>query len=224
VAAALREAEDVDAPPVVAFLQGAAGDASTRFTRRAQTFAEATRQGGMLAGGVLRGALDARPLDPIPPAVRRTTVRVPTKHLPSADEAARQVAEAEAVWQEHEQDPSTPAARIARTRYEGALMQTDLRAAGLPAELDLPVTAISLGDVAWVHLPVEPFASYAATIRAASPFADTRIVGYTDGYFGYLADAAGHANGVYEALSSPFDPAGGDVLTEGAIDLLTALR
>ncbi len=37
---------------VVAFLQGAAGDVSTRFTRRAADFAEATRLGGLLADAV----------------------------------------------------------------------------------------------------------------------------------------------------------------------------
>ena len=70
VRAALQETEGVETPPVVMFLQGAAGDASTRFTRREATFAEADRQGAMLAGALLHGVLAAEPaalagMDPV---------------------------------------------------------------------------------------------------------------------------------------------------------------
>jgi hypothetical protein len=221
-AAALLAAQGVETPPVLAFLQGAAGDVSTRFTRRGQDFAEMRRQGGILAGAVLRGALESDPISAAVPAVHRTPVTVPTRPLPSAADAATALAAAEEAWHA-ERDrggPHTPRARIARTRYEGAVMQAEQVASGLPTHLDLPVSVVALGDLAWVHLPVEPFTCYASAIRGGSPFAQTRIIGYTDGYFGYLADAAAHDEHVYEASFSPFDPRGASVLIDAVCELL----
>jgi hypothetical protein len=91
---------------------------------------------------------------------------------------------------------------------------------GLPPAVELPVTVVALGDDAWLHLPVELFTSLGLAIRAGSPFARTRVVGYTDGYFGYVADRTAHQAGVYEASASLFDAAAGRRLVEASINLL----
>lgn len=229
VAAALRStglaAGRDAAPPVVAFLQGAAGDVSTRFTRRAQSFAEAARLGGMLGAASARGALAAE-AGPCPGAavVRRDTVELPVRSLPTSVETREQVARAEAACRRVAGSPATPQARIAQCKYEGALVLNALREADLPATMRLPFAVVAFGDVAWVHLPVELFDSFRAAITAASPFPHTRVVGYTDGYFGYVADATAHANGTYEALSSFFDAAAGTTLVDASVRLLKRSR
>ncbi|HVV19711.1 MAG TPA: hypothetical protein VHF06_09765, partial [Pseudonocardiaceae bacterium] len=123
VRAGLEATEGVETPPVIVFLQGAAGDISTRFTRRASTFAEADRQGGILAGALLRGVLaaDATRLGDAAPFVLRSECRVPTRPTPSPAEIRSTLADAERAWTALRSTPDTPAARIARTRYEGAL-------------------------------------------------------------------------------------------------------
>jgi hypothetical protein len=215
--AGLAATEDVETPPVVVFLQGAAGDVSTRFTRRGSTFAEADRQGGMLAGAFLRGVLAGSPVPgDTAPVVLRGECTVPTRTLPSAAEAAETLAAAK----EAVNDADTPEARIAQTRYQGAAMLAALVSSGLPAELVLPISVVAFGDVAWAHLPVEPFTCFGEQIRAGSPFPDTRIVGYTDGYFGYLADDVAHREGRYEALASMFGPEAGAVVVEATVELL----
>jgi hypothetical protein len=90
--------------------------------------------------------------------------------------------------------------------------------AGLPDSMELPISAVTFGDVAWVHLPVELFVSLGRRITAAGSHPITRVVGYTDGYFGYVVDA--EATGGYEAMSSYFDPATSDQLVDAAIALL----
>lgn len=205
--AGIEATEGVETPPVIAFLQGAAGDISTRFTRRSQTFAEVDRQGGVLAGALLRGVLSGVPIEGGPTMLRSECV-VPTRALPSPDDARQTLATAE---------QALDGSRVARTRYEGARVQVALADGGLPARLTLAVSVVTFGDVAWVHLPVEPFTCFGAQIRAGSPFADTRIVGYTDGYFGYLADDAAHRAGHYEALASPFDAHAGELVVMAAI-------
>jgi hypothetical protein len=224
VRGALEATEGVETPPVVVFLQGAAGDVSTRFTRRESTFAEADRQGGLLAGALLRGVLDARPLGGDGPVVLRGECRVPTRSLPSAARIRKTVAAAEKSWLRVAGGQETPEMRIARTQYEGALGLAALREAGLPPELVLPISVVAFGDVAWAHLPVEPFTCYGERIQAASPFPDTRVVGYTDGYFGYLADEAAHRAGRYEALCSPVGPDAGELVVRETVALLEKAR
>jgi hypothetical protein len=191
---------------MLAFLQGAAGDASTRFIRREQSFAEADRLGGIL-GAVIRSAQGSEVSGPI--RVRRATVTLPVRTIPALDPPARAIP-----------DVGGGTVRLLESQREGARLLDLLRTAQLPATQDLPISVVELGPVAWVHLPVEPFASYAAAIVAGSRHPVTRVIGYTDGYFGYLADADAHAVGTYEAQASMFDPTAGDRLVQAACDLL----
>ncbi|MFL6077276.1 MAG: hypothetical protein ACJ73S_28280 [Mycobacteriales bacterium] len=202
--------------PAVAFLQGAAGDASSRFVRVGQDFAEAARIGGLYAASVL-GAVLGREQRPLagPPAVHHATAELPVRGLPAVDELRAQIAEAGLVATE-----TGGRDRRATTRYEGLLLLDRLRAAGLPDTLRMPLTAVTLGDVAWIHLPVELFASYAAALRAASPFPVTRVIGYTGGYFGYVADVGAHRAGTYEAYMSLIEPDAADRLVDAAAALL----
>jgi hypothetical protein len=209
--------------PTVLFLQGAAGDSSARFVRRSQTFAEADRLGGRYAAQVLDALLAAPPAELSGPlTVARRTVTLPTKRTLPLALASEREQSARAAWNEvrRTHPDGSPDERLARTRHEGAVVDRHLAEAGLPATLDLPLTVVTLGDRAWVHLPVELFASFALRIRARSPFVATRVIGYTNGYLGYIADAEAHRNGVYEAGVSMFDDEGSEQLCEAAIDLL----
>lgn len=209
--------------PVVLFLQGAAGDSSARFVRRDQSFAEVDRLGGLFAAQVLRGVLEAAPatLDG-PIRVRRTTVTLPTRSSAPLPVAEEREAAARAAWEEvrRAHPEGSPTERLARTRHEGALATLRMAELSLPPEMELPLTVIAIGDRAWVHLPVQLFASYALRIRAASPFAATRVVGYTDGYVGYVPDANAYEAGSYEAGVSLFDPPACEQLCQAAIEIL----
>lgn len=209
-------------PPVI-FLQGAAGDISTRFVRSGQTFAEADRIGGLLAAQVLEAGPDARPVGGVPMIIR-SGLLVPGRAVPDHDQARAAVADAEAALAALPAGVDHGPTRIAQTRLDGARVLAELAAADLPDHWTLPITAVALGDVAWIHLPVEPFASLGLRIKRASPYRQTRVIGYTDGYFGYLADAEAIANGSYEALSSLFDEAGAEAVVAGAHTLLSTLH
>ena len=62
---------------------------------------------------------------------------------------------------------------------------------------DVPVRgelqALVFGDHALSANPFEPFTALAAGIAAASPFPDTRVLGYSNGYAGYLPPPADYA-------------------------------
>lgn len=211
--------------PVVAYLQGAAGDSSPRFVRRSQTPAEVDRIGGLFAAQALQVILRADDWGDEEPvvAIRRRRVQIRTRELHDPLVLAARVAAAEQEWRAaaSQAGTGTPTERIARTRHEGALTAASLAEAGLPPWLDLPVSVVVIGHDAWLHVPVELFSSHAAEIRARSPFRHTRVIGYADGYFGYVADAEAHRLETYEAASSLFDAAGARTLVDASIALLT---
>ncbi len=210
------------APPVL-FLQGAAGDVSTRFVRSGQTFAEVDRIGGRLAETVLSG-----PDRSVPLAGRLKIIRdelsIPGRPVPDHDRARAALAEAEAGLAALPADVDHGRLRIAQTRLDGARVLAELAAADLPDRWSLPITAVALDDVAWIHLPVELFASLGLRIKRDSPYRHTRVIGYADDYLGYLPDADAVARGSYEALSSLFDDTGAEAVVAGARDLLDRLH
>jgi hypothetical protein len=212
-----------DGTPVVAFLQGAAGDASPRFVRRQQSPAEVERIGGLFAAqalAVIHGA--GTHVDDPTVAVRRRRVQVPTRNLPSPATLAARFASTEQAWRSvaSESGTGSPQERIARTRHEGSVIAEALAARGLPPSVELPTSVVVIGHDAWLHLPVELFASHAAEIRKSSPFRQTRVIGYADGYAGYVADAEAYRLETYEAASSLFDAFGAGVLVDASIALL----
>jgi hypothetical protein len=214
---------DDHAPPVL-FLQGAAGDSSARFVRRGQTFDEAARLGGLLAAQSLTALLEGAAEIDGPVAVRRAAVTLPSKRTPPPEVAREREEQAFQEWEavRHTDRDGSPAERLARTRYEGARVDRAMAETTLPATFELPLTVVAVGRHAWVHLPVELFASFGLRIRAGSPFEATRVVGYTDGYFGYVADEAAHRDGVYEAGVSLVDAEAGDRLCAAALELAEA--
>ena len=221
--AAVRAALGVDssaATPVLGFLQGAAGDVSSRFTRRAADFAEVERLGGLLATAVLSALkTGGRRLEPVI-AVGSRDLTLGRRELPDEVDADAEVAAATAALAALTGVELDPAVRLARTRLDGAEVQRGLARATLPETVELPLAVLVLGDVAWVHVPLELFASIAAAIQARSPVADTRVVGYSNGYTGYLADDAAHAAGSYEALSTYFPAEAAEILTGSVVALL----
>ena len=209
--------------PVVLFLQGAAGDSSARFVRRGQSFAEVDRLGGLFAGQALTALLGAQDNPTTGPVVVcRRTVTVPTRAPTPLNVVAERVDQTRAEWDAVQRSQANGSAgeRIARTRHEGALAALRMAETGLPPTLDLPLTVVAIGKQAWVHVPVELFASLGLRIRAESPFAHTRVVGYTDGYFGYAPDASAYEGGAYEAGVSMFDAGGSEFLCQSAIGLV----
>ncbi|MFI6096430.1 hypothetical protein ACIA8G_12790 [Lentzea sp. NPDC051213] len=210
--------------PVSAFLQGAAGDASSRFVRRGRGHAEVTALGSRLAESITRLLPFGQPVEG-PVRLTRTALRLPHRTLPSLAECGRLRQDAESGWRKLlSRGENDPAVRIARTRYEGTLMLTTLAAAGLPGEAEVPITVVSLGEVAWLHTPFELFASIGLRIRDASPFAHTRVIGYTDGYLGYLPDRDAYRDGLYESYIALVEQGAAEVLVERCVELLRAHR
>jgi len=222
-----RELATLVGQPVAAFLQGAAGDASSRFVRRGRDHAEVRTLGGHLATSIARtlAAVSSPAAAAGPVRLTRSTLHLPYREVPSLEASVELRDAAEAEWQRelahHGEDH--PAVRIAQTRYEGCAMLATMAAGGRPTGCaEVPVSVVSLGEIAWLHTPFELFASLGLRIRRGSPFRHTRVIGYTDGYLGYLPDAEGHRDGIYESYVTLFGPEAADRLVEHCLKVLRA--
>jgi len=209
--------------PIILFLNGAAGNVSTRFFRREQTSAEAERI-GTLIGNAARAALaNAVVLSGnLSPTTARVVIPLARRVLPDAVASATAIAIADAAYQEALREQALPAAlRILRTRYEGAILQERQRATDQgEAEIAVSVTGWRLGALALVALPGELFSSLGQKIKRALISSTTLVVGYGNGNVGYIPDAAAYQADTYEVLSTRFASGAGERLSDRVIRFL----
>lgn len=108
-------------------------------------------------------------------------------------------------------------ARLARSRVEG------LRARHTPAAeagaIDAEVGVARVGGLALVGLPGEPFLAVADQIAEAAP-CPTVVLGYVNGYPGYLPTADAYRRTEYEVLASQVAEGSAEQLAATALALL----
>ncbi|HET9662189.1 MAG TPA: neutral/alkaline non-lysosomal ceramidase N-terminal domain-containing protein, partial [Thermomicrobiales bacterium] len=190
-------------PPVVLFANGAAGDVSTRYTRASQDQAEVERVGHGLATAALEALAVAEPVGPGIGFAAETVTLAPR----SLDELPRSNAS-----QRNPGGDSVAERRKAETRAQGAMLLDRLAKSGPDAiQRTFEIPAWRLGNLGLVAVPGELFASLGKLIVRSVP-GPVLVLGYANGYVGYLVDDAAHAAGTYEALASPFASGAGDVV------------
>lgn len=88
------------------------------------------------------------------------------------------------------------------------------------------VQTVNLGDAAWVFIPGELFVELGRKIKQSSPFSHTHVVGYANGWVGYLPTVDAVALGGYEPTayrywqSRPLVPEAGEIIVREAISQL----
>ena len=165
------------------FLQGAAGDVSTRFTRQAATHDEVHRLGAVAAAKV-REALGVAGQQVAPGSITLRSTRCEFDTDPSLGVTAALTVDA------------------SRPEFDAHRAAQALASNRLPGQLAFDVGIVDVGSLRWLTLPLELGNQWGSDLAAEG---DLRVVGYTNGYAGYLVDREAHAAGHYEAVSSFFD-------------------
>jgi neutral ceramidase len=182
---------------------GAAGDISTRRTRRAQTPAECERLGAEAARQIAA-------LVRTPPDAEWSSGAVATASCTLALPAREQDAGALAALRDSlEADYARAPDRTLETALQGVALAS-ARASLEPVPLVL--SAARLGPLTLYGIGGEPFHS----LREALPGA---LLGYVNGHAGYLPDAAAFAAPGYEVLASPLRPDAAALAVAALIEL-----
>ena len=152
--------------------------------------------GAELAAAVLEGWRAAAPLARSTLTVRATTLALPGPHLSLRNSLGSWVPRA----------LSVPLGDM------------------FPREATL--TAVALGDVAWMVVPGELQTALGRRVKVAGRelFGEVFVAGVSNDYLGYFVTAADYERPAYVTCASVYGPDTGDRLTERAVDLLYELR
>ncbi|MEU7855949.1 hypothetical protein [Nonomuraea sp. NPDC049141] len=107
------------------------------------------------------------------------------------------------------------AVRLARSRLEGVRARLDR--SGREGPIGVHVHAARLGELSVVGLPGEPFLAVAESITPGGPVI---VLGYANGYPGYLPTAEAYGRAEYEVLVSQVAPGSAEALAGAARQLL----
>ena len=199
------------------FTNGAAGDISTRFTRRESTFAECGRMAEIAAGYILKLLKGREFTDPLPLAGCRADVTLQARQAESVEEAARKLEETTARWQQAVADGADAGTvRILKSYAEGAGVNLEFaRSLEGIREFSLPVTAFRFAGLNFVTVPGEFYSTLLPE--------ETTAICYANGYYRYIADRNAYDAGHYEAMAAIVARGGGEIMTNAIRQLLEKL-
>jgi len=226
--AAVDAAEERLGAPVALF-NGAAGDVSTRFTRRAQDSSEVERLGRALADAIVEAVSQAVPVHGTPIRARVDLHAVTLRSLPSVEAAQDLVAAASARLREGRTRGRAPGeTRRTEAELEGALAQLFMVMRGPQVALgrdsdsaDPECAVLQLLEIAGcdvLGVPGELFSAVGrrVCVQRSRP---TILVGYANDYLGYFVPPGPAATGAYEALLAVVDPTSAATLADRLVSM-----
>lgn len=196
---------------LVAFINGSAGDMSSRFTRKECSFAECERF-GKLAADQLKEIMkqDVPVYKDFSINYKQAVFTVPTKKVDSEKEAKEKVEAAKKNLEEgilKNLDPTE--IRLLESYVEGAgNALLSCRAFSKFSSIDVNVSALELPDLTIVFTPVEMFSVLSNKLKKYG----LEFVSYTNGFKGYLPDENAYEKNYYEVFSTPYACKDGELL------------
>lgn len=178
------------------FLNGAAGDISTRFTRREQTFEECGRMAEITAQAVDNLIRDIPYGLPEPLTGLHTHITLIPRPVETEKTAREALEEATVRWQAAAEAGEGPGkVRILKSYVEGAGVALEFaRTMKGIRQLRLPVTVFSFAGLQFATVPGEMFSSL-WNLEAVP-------ICYANGYYRYIADENAYDAGYYEAMAA----------------------
>lgn len=183
------------------FLNGSAGDISTRFTRKNDSYAELYRLSNILFAGIEEVLDDLIEMN-FNVKYDWMTVELKIKSSDSLENATR-------IFKKYTDKLaylSNNEGNIAKRRtyesfVEGAKANLEYAKLGFKGGIfEMDVSFITIGDFTFVGVPGELYS------ELTNPIKQNKIgfVSFANGYYGYIANSNAFKNNYYEAQSSPF--------------------
>jgi neutral ceramidase len=206
----------------IALATGAAGDISTRHTRQGQGFDELERLGGQMAQQAYPLLSMVRPIKLSQPDIRDKVVSLERKKPLTSETLATYMQLVQTQMEMERQAGHGAQARTLETVLQGIqAMQEAQEKSRIEGEeaRDVVIAVARLGELALVAVPGELYNCLGAEMKQASE-RFIMILGYTNGYVGYLPAREAYEGLDYEVLMSPFAPGAGERLVEEVRSLL----
>jgi hypothetical protein len=98
--------------------------------------------------------------------------------------------------------------------------------ADMPRQIEVPLQALRIGDLAIVTVPFEVFVEMGLELKAKSPFQRTFTVSLANGAYGYLPTVAHHELGGYETWlgTNPVEVQAAPKIVDTLLRMLGELR
>ncbi len=195
------------------FVNGAAGDISTRYTRREASFTECARMAAIAAEQIQNLIGTETFVHPKPLKGIHTTVTLQARQVETEAKAQKQLEEARTKWEQAKADGMDSASlRILKSYEEGAWVNLEFaRTMGNIRQLHLPVTVFRFCGLDFAAVPGEMFS-------ALQP-KELSVMGYANGYYRYICGESAYDAGYYEAMAAILARGEGEKLVDRLLQL-----
>lgn len=210
------------------FTQGAAGDITVH--RSGDPFEEIERVGRTVAAEVIKSAGFIRAGEESQLAVATRTLELPSREIPSVEQATQAAAEAtQRVKAAEERQASAVVVKGLRKQLQIHSINLLVARRVAAGEMEFPRTYLAevqvmrIGDLILASVPGEIFVEYALELRsrvAQDTGLSCCLVGYANGYIGYIVTPRAQRTGGYEASVARVRPGAGRAMIEAAMELV----
>ena len=181
----------------VVFLNGSAGDISTRFNKIGEGFSEVERFAKMISKHIETSLLALNDFE--------MSITNDHKYLELRTKKPDPIDFAKAKYDKYLKEISLAndlrEKRLLQSYAEGALINLEYTKQRVAVEIyNINIHILKLGIFTFVGVPGELFSELSNLVDDDK----IRFTSYTNGYYGYFANSEAYSNNYYEALSSPF--------------------
>ncbi len=212
-------AEDINNLKFVVFLNGAAGDVSTRFFRKESSFNEVNRIGTIIADNIKDSlpSLNELKFDEKHFNAKNIPISLLIKEFPSQESLNSMLKQAQSELESAKKE-GVKNLRLYQSKIEG--INSILASASLLANskyLDTFIKIASLDDLIFVGIPGEIFSTLGKQIEDGLKPRKVVLIGYCWDYIGYIPDAKAYEEGGYETLATLLEKGEGEKIVETII-------
>jgi hypothetical protein len=215
------------------FLQGATGNIDPRSRGN---FAVAEDNGRAMGHAAFNAIRIAEPLTDVRISTRRLALKLKLKNLDDALKGARDcAAQTEASLSNHSGGDGYQLKRL-RDHHAQSLAalaalesleeqnRRDRRVNMARRELSTSLMIFTIGNLAIVGIPGEPFVELGLTLKRSPNFAHTFVVGYCNDLIGYIPTRAAYDEGGYEVDTARIAAGSGEEIVDAALSTLAEMR
>jgi hypothetical protein len=216
---------------VAIFTQGACGDITVN--RSGDPFLEIERLGRTVAGEVIKVSGFIECTEELVLRASSRSLILPARELPSLEEAERAASAGKTAIESAKQKQVSQKILQALEDKQRVLDMALVRAKALvedPSKKETDLTAevqvFQVGNVILGTIPGEIFVEYALELRQRVKDETEKffcLVGYANGYVGYIVTPRGMETGGYEASVTRLQPSGGREMTESVMEQVRLL-